>query len=343
MSHRHLLAVAECAALRPTQKPWLLAAHHVPTDELLAHSRGYEALALRRLTASDATAVAIIGPSGAGKSSFIAWVGAQLPETHIAIRLPVSALSDPTDVGECLRLSLGTILDLIALDREAREDVHVERADRRSSVRAATGMTSWKFGGGSIPVEVAGEVGSLRQEFEEDKLDGEYLSAVHRVVAILRARGVTPVFVFEDTEAIVGNADEATRVEGFFEGPMRSFLVEIDAPCLIAVQRHLAESPAYVRLAASLEVIELPHLGDEAKSGLARILERQLELSEVDCELADILGEDALDGLVQFYDDMGGDLRKTLAAAHNAAEEAAAMSAERIRATHVRIGAAHWR
>lgn len=345
MSAEQVFTVAESAALRAHGKPWLLADLHVPLDELLPSDNRYEDLVIRRLTSEELSyAVAIVGASGAGKSSLVAWVSARLPTTHVAIRIPVSALADPTDTGEVLKLCLGTVLDVIALDAGDREEIHIERAEARTVARAPIGIAGGKIGGGAIPVEVNIEVGSLRQEFVENKLDGEYLTGVLRVVAILVSQGSTPIFVFEDTEAIVGGSDFEARVEGFFAGPLRAFVREIDAPCLVAIQDHIAaDYSSYRELSASMEVIEIPRMGSEARDALARILSRRLEVSEIRAELKEVFGDDALDGLVQFYDETGGDIRKTLAAAQAAAEEAAAMGAELVRASHVRIGAANWR
>jgi hypothetical protein len=196
-----------------------LSERHVPLDELFSVER-FESRAVRRLAAPASHGVAVTGPSGGGKSSFVAWVSSSLPESHVALRLPVSALSDPTDTGETLKMSLGVVLDTIEMEAVEREAVHIERAEQRAAARAPTGITGGRIGGGPIPAEVNLEVGSLRQEFVENKLDGDYLSGVNRVVAILASKGVIPVFVFEDTEAIVGPADaEPTRVDGFFEGP----------------------------------------------------------------------------------------------------------------------------
>jgi hypothetical protein len=169
---------AERALFRPNNRPWLLSAHHVPFDELVRSNKGFEELAARRLVEDGAThVVAVIGASGAGKSSFVAWVTDRLPETHVAIRLPVSALGDPGDTGEALKLSLSTVLEVTALDAAAREEIHIERAEQRTSTRAPTGITAGKIGGGPIPAEVDVEVGSLRQEFVESKLDGDYLTS----------------------------------------------------------------------------------------------------------------------------------------------------------------------
>lgn len=346
MSSEQVAAAAGSAVFRPQSTAEKLRARHVPLDGLVASARGFEELAIRRLTADDPVqGVAVVGASGAGKSSFVAWVVDQLPDTFAAIRLPVSALSDPTDASEVLKLTLSTVLEIIELDAAEREQVHIDRADQRTAARAPTGLTGGKIGGGPIPASINIEVGSLRQEFNENKLAGEYLNAVRRIVAILVHKGITPVFVFEDTEAIVGGVDEAAVTQGFFGGPLRQFVEEIDAPCLVAVQTHLTENnEAYARLSATIEVIKIPHLQAEAPDALARILERCLDVSEtVSCRLGEIIAPDALAALVQFYDETSGDVRKTLAAAHTATEEAAAMGAQEVRAAHVRIGVSDWR
>jgi hypothetical protein len=335
-------AVAEAAAFRSTGKLDLLRLRHVPLDDLLGRPR-YEHRAIERLTAPTPTDVVVVGARGSGKSSFTTWVSAQMPDGFVAIRLPVSAHPDPTDTAEVLKLALSAILDVVELDANTREELHRERADARTAIREPIGLTGGKLGGGAIPVQVNIEIGSLRQEFLENKLAGEYLGGVNRAVAILRSQGITPVFVMDDTEAIVGGPDEPAVVEGFFTGPLHAFVQEIPAPCLVAVQTHLAAGPAYTRLAAGMEAIEIPHIRAEARDTLCQILERCLVVGRFSFGLDEVLADDALDGLVQFYDDVGGDLRKTLAAAHGAAEEASDMRAEHIKATHIRVGADQWR
>lgn len=343
MSHPHLEAVVEQAAFRPHGKPWLLAQLHVALDELIAPHPGFEQATTRSLTDDAPKTVFVEGPSGAGKSSFVAATCAALPASHVAIRLPVSALGDPTDTGEALRLSLGTILDTARLDADERDELHIERTDVRTVTRMPTGITGARIGGGPIPSSIDVEVGSLREELSQRKLDGEHLQGVHRAVSILRAGGVTPIFVFDDTEAIVGGLEDAARVDGFISGPLRIFAQEIDAPCLTAIQTHLTRSAPYQRLAATARIVRIPHIGAQARDALARILERRLEVAGIDCPVADVVADEALDTLVQFYDDLGGDLRKTLAAADDAANDAASMRSERILPAHVRVGASNWR
>jgi hypothetical protein len=242
-----------------------------------------------------------------------------------------------------LRLSLGTILETARLDADAREQLHIERADVRTAIRAPVGITGGRIGGGPIPASIDVEVGSLREEFEQRKLAGDHLQGMHRAVAILRAGGITPIFVFDDTEAIVGGQGDDARVDAFIGGPLHVFAQEIDAPCLTAIQTHLTRSKPYERLVATAHVVKIPHIGARARDAFARIFERRLEVAEIDCSLEDVIASEALDTLVQFYDDLGGDVRKTLAAADDAAGDAAGMGAERIHPPHVRVGASNWR
>jgi Cdc6-like AAA superfamily ATPase len=58
--------------------------------------------------------------------------------------------------------------------------------------------------------------------------------------------------------------------------------------------------------------------------------------------LVEVLDPDALDSLTDFYTLSGGDLRRVLAAAHEAAEHAAADQAAQIGVSHARFGIAQW-
>jgi hypothetical protein len=341
MSEQAVQAVADGAFFAPTGKPWLMTARHVAFDEVTGSER-FEARASRRLLAREP--VLLIGPSGTGKTSLAAWVSAQLPQRVVSVRLLVSALDDPTDAGEVMKLALGTMLDVIQVDADTREELHIERADSRAASRSPLGVTGGKLGGGVIPVEVNIEVGSLRQEFKTDKLRGEYLAGVNRAVAILADKGIETVFVMDDVEAIVGAEDQAAVADGFVDGPVRMFVEEVDAGFLLAIQPHLVEeSSAYERLSPAMLAVTLPRLAERAQDGLAQILLRCLEVAESPYGLDDVMSDDALTGLVQFYDDTEGDIRKTLSAANYAADDAASMKAQHIKAPHVRVGASQAR
>jgi hypothetical protein len=176
------------------------------------------------------------------------------------------------------------------------------------------------------------------------RLGGDHLLALTgRLVPILVEAGTTPVFVFEDTEATVGGGDDQIRAESFFAGPLSAFVDQVDAPSIVAVQTHLTESSrAFARLAPVVEQIKLPLLTELAGDALQAILARRIELAQMDRSVADLIDETALALLTEFYAHSDGDLRRVLAAAHEATEHAAGDQAERIGASHARFGIAQW-
>jgi hypothetical protein len=135
------------------------------------------------------------------------------------------------------------------------------RADRAVAMRPPTGLGG-RLGGGPFPVEVRAEVATLRTQLETDALAGDRLAGIDRLVGILASHGRQPVFVLEDTEAAVGGADRDEVIDGFFSGPIHAFVKEVDAACLLAVQDHIAEHPAFRALASSVAQIELPRFAD---------------------------------------------------------------------------------
>lgn len=340
MSREQVALIAEQAAFRPRSRLWELHELHVPFD-LLAGDGAYEQRAITRIT--EGSCVAVIGPSGAGKSSVIAWLCYQLPPSHFALRIPVTGVEDPGSVGEIARLALSIALDEIVLDAVAQDELQKTRAESQTTVRTPMGVSA-KLGGGVIPGEVNVNVASLREEFTQNRLDGDHLLALNgRLVPTLADAGTTPVFVFEDTEATVGGADDRERAEAFFAGPLSAFVDQVGAPTLVAVQTHLIEgSRAFGRLAPVLERLTIPLLSDRARYALEAILTRRTELAGLRVQITDIIGGAALDELAEFYRHTGGDLRRVLAAAHEAAEHAAADQAQQIAHAHARFGIAQW-
>ncbi|HEV3320744.1 MAG TPA: hypothetical protein VG147_00965 [Solirubrobacteraceae bacterium] len=77
-------------------------------------------------------------------------------------------------------------------------------------------------------------------------------------------------------------------------------------------------------------------------NAIETILTRRTELALTGVRIAEIIDAAALDALTAFYTNSGGDLRRVLAAAHEAAEHAAADQAEQISLSHARFGIAQW-
>lgn len=340
MSAEQIVSIAERAVFRPRSRLWELHELHIPFDEL-SGAGGYEERALARLR--EGSCVAVIGPSGAGKSSAIAWLSRQLPMSHFALRIPITGVQDPGNVAEIARLALSICLDEIVLDAVAQGELREARADRQVTTRTPMAVSA-KLGGGVIPGEVGISTASLREEFTLNRLAGDHLLALNgRLVPILAQAGTTPVFVFEDTEATVGGGDDRERAEAFFAGPLSAFIDQVDAPTLVAVQTHLTEgSRAFARLAPGLERLEIPQLDERAQALVASILNRRLALGGLSDRVSAIFDIAAMQALAEFYRDTPGDLRRLLAAAHEAADHAASDGAEQIALAHVRFGIAQW-
>ncbi len=340
MSAEQIALIAERAVFRPRSRLWELHDMHVPFDEL-AGSVVYEQRAITRII--EGTCVAVIGPSGAGKSSVISWLCYQLPPSHFALRIPITAVNDPGNVGEIARLTLSITLDEIVLDAVGEDELKKARAESTTTVRTPTGVSA-KLGGGVIPGEVSVNAASLREEFTQNRLEGDHLLALNgRLVPILAEADMAPVFVFEDTEATVGGTDDRRRAEAFFAGPLSAFVDQVGAPTLVAVQTHLIEgSRAFGRLAPALERLTIPVLASLARPAVDAILTRRTTLADMGTPITDIIENAALDELAEFYRQSSGDLRRVLAAAHEAAEHAAADGAELMSSPHVRFGIAQW-
>lgn len=341
MSVEAIELIAAQGVFRPRGHFGQLAADHVPFDRLTGQDR-YETAALLALHSDQP--VGVVGGRGAGKSSLIAHVCAQLPATHVALRVPVTGADDPTSVSVMATVALSQALEDIELERYQQEALERARADQHNMQRTPAGLRGGTLGGGPVPAQVHAEISSLREELIANRLARERLAGLDRLITILVARGLQPVFVLEDTEAAIGGADHPELADAFLTGPVRAFLTELDSPCLVAVQTTFTESDAYAQLAAQLRTIEIPTLTDTtAHQALDAIVANRLEQYEMALEPGAVLAGEAAELLIGFYDETGQSLRFTLAALQTAAEYAADMRAQRIAPGHVRAALTDWR
>ncbi len=343
MSAEHVVTIVEKSVFRPRTNFRQLGHDHVPFDKLTKSER-YEAVASRELTSGETVCVAVTGPSGAGKSSLIAWLCSSLPDDHVALRVPVAGTDDPHDVSAVAKLTLSIALDAIEMERHQRDALVGARADDVTIDQPAGPVFGGKLGGGPIPAEVNAQVETLRTQLQSGQLAGDRLAGLDRLIDILMAQHRTPIFVLEDTEAAIGAGDDEL-VEGFITGPLAAFMQEVDAPLLVAMQDHLiSDSEGFQRLKPSMVEIPLTNgLRADVSAGLSAILRQRIEDHELQCGLGDVMADDALPEFVSFYQENDGSLRLVLAAAQSAAEHAANMGAEIVRAPHARAGIADWR
>ena len=127
---------------------------HVPFD-MLTGENAVEGPMLEAVRAG--SSAAIVGARGSGKSSVLAWLCRQLPDDHVAIRVPVVGMDDPSDPAVLGSVALGAALEAaraneVDVSRDQREAIESARADdftRRPSRTSGAG----KLGGGPVPIE----------------------------------------------------------------------------------------------------------------------------------------------------------------------------------------------
>ena len=134
MSAEHVLLVAQRGVFHPRKQFGQLAADHVPFDRLVGRD-AFESRAISAVT-SGPVCVGVLGPIGGGKSSLIAHVCANLPESHVALRVPVVGADDPTSVSDLAAMTLATALhdiDMEAYQRDALADARVSEVRSSAS------------------------------------------------------------------------------------------------------------------------------------------------------------------------------------------------------------------
>jgi len=139
MSIADVQSICDDFVFQPRTKFAYLAWDHVSLDELTGRTN-YETRVLHAVTNEPACA-AIIGSVGAGKSSLIAHVCNRFPDTHIALRVPIVGVDDPTSTSAMAAMALSTALNAVDLESNQREALRESRAERVTTRREHLGNT----------------------------------------------------------------------------------------------------------------------------------------------------------------------------------------------------------
>ncbi len=333
MSAKHLLALAAQDAFRPTSRFDVLAGDHVPFDELTGRDR-YERLLINRVTGPEGVSL-IFGATGTGKTSLISWACHHLPESHVALRVPVAALEDPGDV----KVLAGTVIVAAVratadLSEEQRTDLSATAADRVSTRPAGALVSGARLGGAMIPAALSLDLGALHQDYEREGLPVDRLHGLDRLVSVFVAREKHLVLVLEDTDSMAGGPGE--QAERFLAAVL-VLARELDAPMIVAVQEH-HRGAMYDRLRQDGREIAIPLLS-ETGHALRRIVSHRLHRADLDgVAVEEIIDDQAVTALVSVYDESGGNLRQILAVLQFALDHAVDEQAELLTFPHIRHG-----
>lgn len=317
---------------------------HVPFDTLTGQDAVEEPILAAVRSGSSA---AIIGARGGGKSSALAWVCRQLPDDHVAIRVPVVGMNDPSDPAVLGSVALGAALEAartheVDLSGSEQEVVEGARADevRRRPGGASAGA---KIGGGAVPAEVSTQLRSLEIEYSRGDQPVDRLYGLDRLIGIFTYHGRVPVLVIEDTEAALGPGVQDEARDRFFTNSLKLLVREIETPTIIAIQEHFTALEAYAQLRPHLFEATIPLLTPGAQDGLRTILARRLEIFEIAVSLDELIAVEALPMLAALYDETNGSIRHVFAALEVAAAAAVDNDATRLEVGHVRLGVEDWR
>lgn len=317
---------------------------HVPFDVLMGRNL-VERPMLDAIGAGSSAVV--IGARGGGKSSVLAWVCRQLPDDHIAIRVPVVGMDDPSDPAVLGSVALGAALeaaragdvDLNAGEQEVIEQARATELSRRPG-RSRRGAI---LGGGPIPAEISAQLESLEAEYSRGGQPIDRLHGLDRLLGIFSYHERVPVLVIEDTEAALGaGADDDDR-DRFFAKSLKLLVREIETPTIIAVQEHFTALDAYAQLRPHLFEARIPALGARAEEGLRTILVHRLEIFEIGSSVDELIAAEAWPALAALYGETNGSIRHVFAALEVAAAAAIDNQSARLEVGHVRLGVEDWR
>lgn len=318
-----------------------LAWDYVPFDDLT----GETAVDSRidRTMRAEAGCVTVVAPSGGGKSAVIAASVARLATDFACVRIPVAAVGDvagtPIDFGqhilrETVRQADAAITAHQAADlqRAAATRVTTRRAPRGLGARIRVAIPPFSM-------ELAGDLKASAIDEERFANATDVIDGLNRLAGIFESRGGPPVLIFEDTDAWLGTPDgrqTAATADLFFAQSLGVLARDVEIRSIIATHSKYVDLDGYQAVRGRLLAeVPIPSLTDPGPA-IAAILEKRIDVSEVDARLEDVFEEDALARLVAEYDHSNRNIRHVLQVCDIALEQAAPTYPERLTGDHLR-------
>jgi Cdc6-like AAA superfamily ATPase len=314
---------------------------YVPFDDL-TDSHTVDSRIDRALRA-EAGCITVIGPSGAGKSAAIAAAVERLRGDFPCLRVPVAAIGEvagnPVAFGQhVLRAAVQQAAELLAAHQ--RQDLQAAAADRTTTRRAPRGIAARLRA--AIPgfsVELAGDLKESALEQEQFANASDVIKALNRLVGIFEGRGGPPILIFEDTDAWLGAPNglrTSSAANQFFSQSLGVLIRDVEIRSIIATHTRYAELDGYHAIRARLltEVV-IPPLSDP-RAAISAILQRRIDVSQVDASVSDAFTEDALTRLVAEYDHSDRSIRHLLQVCDTALEQTAPTYPDRLTEDHLR-------
>jgi hypothetical protein len=301
---------------------------YVPFGELL-EAPGIE----RRVTdlAAAGTRIGLIGRTGSGKSSLVEYALTRHPFARIGV--PVSL--DQDRVAREPRLFAQHLVH--ALCRYGDASARQEQDDRIHAI--AREGEEVRREPGLLQGEAAFEFASSAARIDVNRPAAEIVQQAGRLFDLLRAGGLQPVLVVDDSDKWLGAASEP-MIEDFF-GRVLPWVAELGTGIVVALQpADYLEGRAYRearRAGVPERELDMPVLREPAQ--LTRILAKRAEVAGVDEPFAGLFTDSAVEALFEYYAGPADcSLRKTLNAANCAVDLAAEVGAVEVDDTLLAAG-----
>lgn len=317
---------------------------HVPFDEL----RGEQATeAALRGSVARFERVALNGISGSGKTSVARHVLDPAPDGIAPIWLSLAYKGDALAT-DPLRFAQNLV---DALSAHAVAAQRLAAAEREQVLAAATREialpTVARRRGGSLGVRAWMLQGSLAQDVTRTvegglvhRSEGEVLERANDVLEAIRAHGLHPVVVMDDTDRLIGRGDPERLIPAFFGSVLRAAVEILRAGVVIAVQPYYLERSDYREHASAVVEAHVAIPEVPGVDGVAAILTERAHYAEPTATAGDAFTATALDELFDVYRRQPSrTVRALLLAAHHALSRAREAAAEQIDLEHVQAGA----
>lgn len=304
---------------------------YVPFEQLLP-GPGIERR-LARLAAAGAR-VGLVGRTGTGKSSLLDFVLGRDPFARIVV--PVS-LDDPRVAREPKLFAQHLVRALCRygeassrIEQEERIRALAEASDRQVqegaiSARSVRGGVNL----GLLRGDAAFEFSTRAARIDLSRPATEIAQAAGRLFDLLRASGLQPVLVIDDSDKWLAWADEAMAADFF--GRVLPWIADLGTAMVVALQPngHLRGRALREARAAGMPERQLNMPTLRSPDQLATILGRRIEVAAVEASVEEVFTPGAVAALFAYYaGEAQASLRKVLNAANCAVDLAAEAGAE---------------